>query len=109
YGFQLCRSFWERLSSGVRDTAARLHDRRSNALHPQRRSRNGVDDRRSGARVLGQASRRITSHVSLGQLGPGGGEQTPRRRSYTLALAPFLLPLVALLLSSTACQNQDPS
>jgi len=26
-----------------------------------------------------------------------------------LALAPFLLPLVALLLSSTACQNQDPS
>ena len=26
-----------------------------------------------------------------------------------MALAPFLLPLVALLLSSTACQNQDPS
>src|SRR6266704_1585906 len=68
-----------------------------------------MGDHRPGARVLGKTSRNLASDLSRRQLGAEGSGFTPGRRPHTLAIGTLLLPIVALILSSSACQNPTPS
>ena len=66
---QLRRSLWRSRGTGVRDTPARRHDRRGDAVHAQRRSGSGVACRRSAHRVLGVAQTQAYADLRRGKLG----------------------------------------